>query len=174
MEISKPRGRACLSLDCGLGRFLRDYVNHEAEIVVGLDINRSNLRQCKEIGVDLVLGDVESLPFQNNTFDVTDCMATMEHIDRPIKAIKENRTILKQNTGLSFITWHSYRWMMFRSLSMRRTLVRFLRWMRDFIADIVPMITKNRLLKISSPITAHTGTWVSHTQKFRKSTKKLT
>jgi len=33
MEISKPRGKACLSLGCGLGRFLRDYAKHGANVV---------------------------------------------------------------------------------------------------------------------------------------------
>jgi ubiquinone/menaquinone biosynthesis C-methylase UbiE len=145
MELSKPRGKACLSLGCGLGRFLRDYSKYGAKIVVGLDINRSNLEKCKEIEADLVLGDIENLPFNDNAFDVFDCMATMEHIARPIKAMKENRRVLKQNTGLSFATWHCYRWILaLTSPSVRR---RFLRYIHDVIADTVPRIGENKLLK---------------------------
>lgn len=145
MEASKPRGKACLSLGCGLGRFLRDYAKYGAKIVVGLDINRGNLKRCREIGVDLVLGDIENLPFQDNTFDVSDCMATMSHIARPIKAMKENSRILKQNDSLSFVTWHHYKWTMFlTSPPVRR---RYVRYIRDLIANIVPAITENKLLK---------------------------
>ena len=46
--LTKPKGNVCLSLGCGLGRFLRGYVKYEAKIVVGLDINRENLERCKK------------------------------------------------------------------------------------------------------------------------------
>jgi SAM-dependent methyltransferase len=156
MEISKPKGKAALSLGCGLGRFLRDYAKHGAMIVVGLDINRGNLKLCKEIGVDLVLGDAENLPFQDNTFDVIDCEATMEEIAEPIKTMKEISRILKQDTGRSFVTWHIYRWT--NVLTKRTIRLRFGFYVRDLILTSlgrcvgrsIDGIAENRLLKVLS------------------------
>lgn len=152
METSKPKGKACLSLGCGLGRFLREYAKHEAKIAVGLDINRKNLEQCKEIGVDLVLGDVENVPFQDNIFDVIDCEATMEHIADPIKAMKEISRMLEQKLGISFVTWHIYRW---GTLLTNKTVrLRFMLYVRDLIVNIthidrsINQIVGNRLLKV--------------------------
>ena len=154
MELPKPKGKTCLSLGCGLGRFLRDYVKHGAQVVVGLDINPKNLEQCKEIGVDLVLGDIENMPFQDNIFDVIDCEATMEHIADPVKAMKEIRRINNQKLGISFVTWHVYRWLSF--LTSRTIRLRLMLCIRDLIVNTahigrsIEKMRENRLLKVFS------------------------
>jgi hypothetical protein len=35
MDIMKPNGKVCLSLGCGLGRFLRAYIARGAKLVIG-------------------------------------------------------------------------------------------------------------------------------------------
>jgi len=152
MELSKPKGKACLSLGCGLGRFLREYDRHKARIAVGLDINRKNLEQCKEIGVHLVLGDVENVPFRDDIFDVIDCEATMAHIADPIKAMKEISRMLEQKLGISFVTWHIYRW---GTLLTNKTVrFRLILYVRDLIVNITHIgrsinhIAGSRLLKV--------------------------
>lgn len=109
MSKSGPKGKVYVSLGCGLGRFLRDYIKHGARLVVGLDLNLENLKQCNEIGASVVRGDIENMPFQNDAFDIIDCEATMEHIANPIRAMSEVRRISNQKIGFSFVTWHVYR-----------------------------------------------------------------
>lgn len=143
MQIYKPKGKACLSLGCGLGRFLRGYVERKAKIVVGLDINRNNLKQCKKMMVDLVRGDVENLPFRDEIFDLVDCEAVMEHVPKPTTALKEIARILSRKNGFSFITWHIYRWVTFFNNPTVRH--RFLLYVRDLIANRIPAIPEELL-----------------------------
>lgn len=154
MALSKPKGKICVSLGCGLGRFLRDYAKHGAQIVVGFDINPENLKKCKEIEAYLVLGDIENMPFQDSAFDVIDCEATMEHIEYPIKAMKEVNRISNKQLGISFVTWHMYRW---SSIFTSRTIrLRLLLTIRDLavnaahIGRMIEMMRKNKLLKVFS------------------------
>jgi len=84
----KPKGKVCLSLGCGWGRFLRAYSENGAKIVIGIDINKENILKCKNTA-ELVLGDIENLPFRRNVIDVMECVATMEHIARPEAVVND-------------------------------------------------------------------------------------
>ena len=92
------------------------------------------------------------MPFQGNIFDVIDCEATMEHIAEPIKAMKEIRRIINQKLGISFVTWHVYRWLsVFTSRTIR---LRLMLYIRDLIVNtahigrLIEKIGENRLLKV--------------------------
>ncbi len=156
MNLSRPEGKNCLSLGCGLGRFLRDYTDLGAFVAVGLDINKENLKQCKSIGAELVQGDVENLPLKNDAFNIVDCEATMEHIANPLKAMREINRILDKQLGYSFVTWHVYNWLKLSSRTVRKRLVLHV---RDLFLNITGLgkmcaalgdrkIRRSKLLKI--------------------------
>ena len=140
-----------MSLGCGLGRFLRGYISNEARLVVGLDINHGNLEECKKTGACLVLGDVENLPFRDNVFEIVECEATMEHITRPVRVMKEVNRIIDPKIGISFLTYHVYRW--WQILTNRKIRLRFVLYVRDLILDFTHFgrfikISENSLLRV--------------------------
>jgi len=149
MKIMKPRGKVCLSLACGWGRFLRDYLEKGGKIVVGADINEENLVKCKNVGVELVLCDIENLPFRNNIIDAMECVATMEHLVYPGKIVKEMRRIINEARGTAFISWVYYNWL--KALYDRKSAVRLFWRVRDLICDLVPAIIRNVLLRGKFP-----------------------
>lgn len=146
MKVMKPRGKVCLSLACGWGRFLRDYVKNGTKMVIGADINEKNLVKCKNVGAELVLCDIENLPFRDNIIDTMECVATMEHLVRPEKVVKEMRRIINEADGIAFITWNHYNWT--KALFDRETRHRLVLRVRDLLVTLVPAFIRNRMLEI--------------------------
>jgi len=56
---------------------------------------------CKELGLPVVEGSVESLPFDNNAFDVVCVFDVIEHIEQQEKAIQELYRVCK-NGGILY------------------------------------------------------------------------
>lgn len=49
-----------------------------------------------------IIGDIHNLPFENNSQDAILCLAVLEHVENPIKAVEEIHRVLKPG-GYSFI-----------------------------------------------------------------------
>jgi SAM-dependent methyltransferase len=145
MQVMEPKGKVCLSLGCGWGRFLKAYFKNEAQRVIGIDINKVNLFKCKNTGAELVLGDIENLPFKCNIFEAMECVATMEHIARPEKVVKELARIINKPLGLVFISWNHYDWL--QALYNHGVRMNLLLTARDLIYELLPPVVRNTLLK---------------------------
>jgi ubiquinone/menaquinone biosynthesis C-methylase UbiE len=80
-------GEKLLDAGCGTGLMLR----HFPEASIGLDINPRNLKKAKIHApkAKLVLGDIEKIPFNNNTFSTIVCTEVLEHLPVPSVALKE-------------------------------------------------------------------------------------
>lgn len=87
------RGDKYLDVGCGTGLILR----HLPSGSVGLDINPRHLAKAKRYlpNMTFVLGDIESLPFLDNTFSTVICMEIIEHLPSPRQALSEVRRVLK-------------------------------------------------------------------------------
>lgn len=151
MKIMKPRNKICLSLACGWGRFLQDYLKNKAEMVIGADISKENLVKCQKIGADVVLCDIENWPFRDNLIDAMECVATMEHLAHPEKVVKEMSRIINETDGVAFITWNHYNWA--KALFDRETRHRLILRVRDLFCDTLPHHVGRRVLtfKLLSP-----------------------
>jgi len=80
------RGRA---LDAGAGRLTyTDRLNRVASSVVSLD--RDRVRE----GLSLV-GELETLPFQDGSFDSVFCSQVLEHVRDPLSVLEEFNRVLK-------------------------------------------------------------------------------
>lgn len=81
------RGEKFLDAGCGTGLMLR----HFPKASIGLDINPRNLNKAKIHApyAKLVLGDIEKIPFKNNSFSTVVCTEVLEHLPTPIVALKE-------------------------------------------------------------------------------------
>lgn len=88
--IKEFRGKL-LDVGCGIGEFLQWYPNS-----FGIDTNRFLIRYCKEQGIRCVYGSAKKIPFKQSTFDTVLCSHLMEHLSKPVIAIKEAGRVLKK------------------------------------------------------------------------------
>lgn len=83
-----------LDAGCGTGLLLR----YLPKGTTGLDINPRNIEKAKihAPNAKLVLGDIEKMPFKQNTFSTVICTEVIEHQPNPGPTIKELRRVLKK------------------------------------------------------------------------------
>jgi ubiquinone/menaquinone biosynthesis C-methylase UbiE len=154
MDMMQPKGKVCLSLGCGLGRFLRAYIGRCAKLVIGADLNMDNLFKCKQTGAYLVRCDIERLPIRGNSIEAMECVATVEHLPHPGRLVEEIRRI-SANNGISFVTWVSFDWS--RALTDPVTRHRLLWKVRDAIFDLLPTAVTEKMVRLHIPFSGSYG-----------------
>ncbi len=97
-----------LDVGCGSGIHMAIYADKVAEIV-GLDCSKDMLRLCKKrltsIGVSnfkLVHGNVNSLPFSQDSFDCIISLGLLDYVEDPRTAIAEFHRVLRNSGWLIF------------------------------------------------------------------------
>lgn len=75
-------------LDIGCG-YLSDHKRREG---IGLDLQK---------GTCDVVGDIHYLPFQNNTFSFVYARNILEHLDKPMRALKEIKRVMQCKAQIS-------------------------------------------------------------------------
>eukprot|EP01083_Nonionella_stella_P162386 533093_1 len=96
-----------LDLACGPGMITTECALKRPHKVYGMDITKEMLDIAKEHavehGVDDIIefieGNVERLPFNDNTFDIVITRWTFHHFDQLDRVIKEIHRVLKSETG---------------------------------------------------------------------------
>ncbi len=90
-----------LDAGCGAGHAASSFAPHVAE-VVALDFTESMLRQVELLAearrlenLGTRLGDVEALPYGDNTFDLVVSRYSAHHWARPVQALREFRRVLR-------------------------------------------------------------------------------
>jgi ubiquinone/menaquinone biosynthesis C-methylase UbiE len=154
MDMMQPRGKVCLSLGCGLGRFLRAYIGGGAKLAIGADLNVDNLLKCKQTGADLVRCDIERLPIRGNSIEAMECVATVEHLPHPKRLVEEIRRT-SANKGISFVTWVSFDWS--RALTDPEIGERLLMKVRDAIFDLLPAAVTEKMVMLHIPFSSSYG-----------------
>jgi ubiquinone/menaquinone biosynthesis C-methylase UbiE len=94
---------AILELGCGTGHWLD--VLHDSRKVFGIDRSSGMLKKAVERHGNyfLINGDIDSLPFKDNTFDMIFCVNALHHFPNPSETILEVRKLLKQGGALTII-----------------------------------------------------------------------
>jgi ubiquinone/menaquinone biosynthesis C-methylase UbiE len=110
-----------LDVGCGDGFFLRQV---EALCAVGLDISPVRLRRAKRVvsNVELVLGDINHLPFKNESFDEVTCCDVLEHSLRPNFVVTELLRVAKRGGEIIVSTPNEKVWTFGRFLLFKRPL----------------------------------------------------
>jgi len=89
-------GTRILDAGCGEGILLEKLVRRFPERrIEGLDLDPINIRICREHGLPIKEGGLYELPYEDGTFDVCLFIEVVEHLDDPVRAIRELRRVLK-------------------------------------------------------------------------------
>jgi len=93
-----------LDVGCAFGYFLRFFDNNGFE-TYGIDVSTYALQQSKKITkAKTLLCDIQAkLPFQDDFFDVITMFDVIEHLERPLDALKNVYRILR-NYGVFFLS----------------------------------------------------------------------
>jgi len=97
-----------IMLDVGCGTGINYSVISKYGAAVSTDASQEALKFSKSRGVgDLVRSNVETLPFNGDSFDVVTALDMLEHVDDDLKALDELHRIMKVG-GLLVITVPAY------------------------------------------------------------------
>lgn len=95
--LSNIKDKTILDLGCGEGSLLK-ILEGQGNKVFGIDASKTAQILCKEKGIDCILLDIstELFPYNDNTFDIVLCLATLEHVENPCHCIYEVKRVLKE------------------------------------------------------------------------------
>ena len=120
-----------LDAGCGTGRISIPCAETGAK-VIGIDISVEGIRLAHSVknreNCDLLLADIEHLPFKDSLFKFVFFFGTLEYIDKPERVLKEAFRVIKSG-GRLLLEVRNKHGRKFRSLTIG--LLRFLEKLRD-------------------------------------------
>lgn len=122
-RFSTQRGRQLLEVGCGAGADFIQFVANGAE-AVGIDLSDESLRICRQrlaerhLSASLVCCDAQNMPLQSDSFDFVYSFGVLHHVSKPEKAIQEINRVLKRDSEVRVMLYHS------RSLSALKNFVK--------------------------------------------------
>lgn len=106
-RVMPKGGEVVLDAGCGTGLLLEVLSRRRDCTVVGLDISLGMLREAKRKGTtaELVLGDIERMPFRDCSFDVSFSVSAIQLAEDPKAAVAELRRVLRKGgrIGVSYL-----------------------------------------------------------------------
>lgn len=92
--ITKYKCKKILDAGCGIGWFGK--FKPEGVEVRGIDLHKEQVKMANKYEIARV-GNIEKLPYANDTFDAIFCYHVLEHVENPKKAVKEFSRVLSTN-----------------------------------------------------------------------------
>lgn len=104
--VALPPGGALLDVGCGTGVF-SELASQRGLNVTGIDASEIFIERAKwRVGAaTFVSGEMEELPFEDETFDATVGCNSFQYAASPIEAIREARRVLKKGGQLVMAVW---------------------------------------------------------------------
>lgn len=102
------KGKVCLDAGFGSGRAMAAMLGAGAAKVFGIDISPNNFHTAQQnlssFGerIDLRIGSVLEMPFEDETFDLVHCYGVLHHTSNPYKGFQECCRVVKKG-GILFI-----------------------------------------------------------------------
>ena len=75
---------------------------------IGCDFSENLVKICLEKNLNVISGDILNIPFKDNTFDYTICIAVIHHLstnEKRKKAISELLRVTKPNGKILILVW---------------------------------------------------------------------
>jgi len=105
-RLPLPAGALVLDAGCGSGRTMVDLVRYGD--VRGVELNEEAAEIARERGCgEVVVGQVEALPWEDDTFDLITCLDVIEHTADDALALTELRRVCKPG-GWLLVTVPAY------------------------------------------------------------------
>ncbi|KKQ28215.1 MAG: hypothetical protein US42_C0001G0066 [Candidatus Magasanikbacteria bacterium GW2011_GWC2_37_14] len=106
-------GFKVLDLGCGSGRLYHLFQDFQGLEYIGLDQSEEQIKIAKEKfpNIDFRIGEMTTLPFKDNEFDVVYCIATFHHLPDEksrIKSLQEMRRVVKSGSYILMTNWNMY------------------------------------------------------------------
>jgi ubiquinone/menaquinone biosynthesis C-methylase UbiE len=100
------KNKFILDCGCGSGNYLLFFMNY-SENVFGIEYSGEKVEKYKSGGIsgdNIVQGNIEDMPFENQKFDLVFLNEVLEHISNQEKALKEIYRVLKKDGIMVVIT----------------------------------------------------------------------
>lgn len=100
-----PEQSSIGDIGCGNGKnmlYRTDCYNY------GCDFSKSLVEICLKKNLNVVEGDILDIPFEDNQFDYTICIAVIHHLsthEKRIKAIEELKRVTKKGGKMLILVW---------------------------------------------------------------------
>ena len=100
-----PEGSIIGDIGCGNGKnmlYRPDCINY------GCDFSEKLVEICKSKNLNVIEGNILDIPFEDNSFDYTICIAVIHHlstIEKREKAISELQRVTKNNGEILILVW---------------------------------------------------------------------
>ena len=102
--LGEVKGKEILDAGCGVGAFSEPLTSHN--VVYGVDFSAKSLEFAAARGLHTVVGDLTSLAFEDNKFDVVLCIGVIQLIEHHMSVIDELTRITKPGGTLLVQTLH--------------------------------------------------------------------
>jgi ubiquinone/menaquinone biosynthesis C-methylase UbiE len=100
-KIKMQPFKSILDVGCGTGAILSIVINVYKDVqACGIDFSEKMLEKAAELlgqKVQLIVGDSDNLPWEDDLFDLVICNSSFHHFPEPLKVLKEIRRVLKLN-----------------------------------------------------------------------------
>ena len=100
-----PKGSIIGDIGCGNGKnmlYRKDCLNY------GCDFSESLVNICLQKNLNVICGDILNIPYKNDSFDYTICIAVLHHlstIEKRKKAIEELERVTKKGGKILVLVW---------------------------------------------------------------------
>jgi ubiquinone/menaquinone biosynthesis C-methylase UbiE len=102
-----PKGERLLELGSASGGQWK-VLSHWADKLTGVDLYEPYVKASEEAGLDIHLGFVEQLPFEDSIFDIVCSRHVMEHLGDVDKGLEEIKRVLKPGGYVANVTPHYF------------------------------------------------------------------
>ena len=104
-RLPLPQGAHVLDAGCGSGRTLEELLDYGEPC--GIELNEEAAEVARARGHEVVLGEVEQLPWADATFELITCLDVIEHTPDDRVALRELRRVCKPD-GWLLVTVPAY------------------------------------------------------------------
>ncbi len=92
----KHAGKEVLDIGCSTGEYIQILNNHNFKCV-GVDLNPEYIVRTKEKNIEAYIMNAKHLEFPNKSFDTVLLFEVLEHIENPIRVLREAKRVARRN-----------------------------------------------------------------------------